>query len=124
MYVFRVETSQVLGVIYVLAEGWESINFIRRSSMTFGVDDVPCVIRISVMASRRTSVIALLLVSRPGLAMRVVALVCILMSLLFSRGPTIVGNRWSRVLSPNMTQGNSGQALNLANLRSVWQGLH
>ena len=123
MYVFQVETSQVLGVIYVLAEGWESISFIRRSSMTLGVDHVPCVVRISVMASRRTNMTALILVPRPGLAMRVVALICFLMALLFSRGPAVVGNRWSRVLSPNLTQGISGQALNFTNLGSVWQGL-
>ena len=119
MYVFWVETSQVLGVIYVLAEGWESISFIRRSSMTFGVDDVPCVIRVSVMVSRMTSVTALILVPRPGLATWVVALVCFLMSLLFNSGPAVVGNRWSRVLSPNLTQDISGQALNFMNLRSV-----
>ena len=90
----------------------------------FGVDDVLSVIRISIMTSRRASLIALILVSRPGLATRVVALVCFLMSLLFSRGPAVVGNRWSRVLSPNLTQGISGQVLNFTNLRSVWQGLH
>ena len=88
--------------------------------MTFGVDDVPCVIRIPVMASRRTSMTALILVPRPGLATRVVALVCFLMSLLFSRGPAVVGNRWNWVLSPNLTQGISGQALNFTNLGSVW----
>jgi len=88
--------------------------------MSFGVNDVPSVIRVSVMASRRTGMTALILVPRPGLATRVVALVCFLMSLLFSRGPAVVGNRWSRVLSPNLTQGISGQALNFANLRSVW----
>ena len=67
---------------------------------------------------------ALILVPRPGLATRVVALVCFLMALLFSRGPAVVGNRWSRVLPPNLSQGISGQALNFTNLRSVWQGLH
>ena len=67
---------------------------------------------------------ALILVPRPGLAMRVVALVCFLMALLFSRGPAVVGNRWNRVLSPNLTQSISGQALNFTNLGSVWQGLH
>ena len=92
--------------------------------MTFGVNDVPSVIRVSVMVSRMTSVTALILVPRPGLTMRVVALVCFLMSLLLSSGPAIVGNRWSRVLSPNMTQDISGQALNFSNLGSVRQGLH
>ena len=67
---------------------------------------------------------ALVLIPRMGLAMWVVALICFLAVLLFSRGPAIVGNRWSRVLSPNLTQGISGQALNFANLRSVWQGLN
>ena len=61
LHVYWVETSQVLGVIYVLAEGWESISFVCRSSLTFGVDDVPCVVRISVMASRWTSMTALIL---------------------------------------------------------------
>jgi len=88
--------------------------------MTFGVNDVPSVIRVSVMASQRTGMTTLILVPRPGLATRVVALVWFLMSLLFSRGPAIVGNRWRRVLSPNLTQGNSNQALNFPNLRSVW----
>ena len=87
--------------------------------MTFGVDDVPCVVRVSVMASRRASMIALILVPRPGLATWVVALICFLMAFLFSRGPAVVGNRWSRVLSPNLTQGISGQALNFTNLRGV-----
>ena len=88
------------------------------------LDEVPCVIRIMVMTSRRTSMIALILVPRPGLATRVVALICFLVALLSSRGPAIMGNRWSRVLPPNLTQGISGQALNFMNLRSVWQGLH
>ena len=85
----------------------------------FGVDEVPCVVRIMVVASRRTSMIALILVPRPGLATRVVALICFLVALLSSRGPAIMGNRWSRVLSPNLTQGISGQALNFTNLRGV-----
>ena len=89
----------------------------------FGIYDVPCVVRIMVVASRRTSMIALILVPRPSLAAWVVALICFLMALLFSRGPAVVGNRWSRVLSPNLTQGISGQALNFTNLGSVWQGL-
>ena len=88
--------------------------------MTFGVDDVQCVVRIVVVASRRTSMIALILVPRPGLAMWVVALICFLVALLFSRSPAVVGNRWSQVLSPDLTQGISGQALNFTVLRSVW----
>ena len=68
--------------------------------------------------------VALVLIPRPGLATRLVALIRFLVALLFSRGPAVVGNRWSRVLSPNLTQGISGQALNFMNLRSVWQGLH
>ena len=91
--------------------------------MTFGVDEVPCVIRIAAVTSRRTSMIALILIPRPGLTTRLVALICFLVALLFSRGPTVVGNRWGRVLSPNLTQGISGQALNFTNLGSVWQGL-
>ena len=67
---------------------------------------------------------ALILVPRPVLAARVVVLICFLMALLFSRGPAVVGNRWNRVLSPNLTQGISGQALNFTNLGRVWQGLH
>ena len=63
--------------------------------MMFGVDDVSCVVRISVMACRRTSMTALILVPRPGLATQVVALICFLMALLFSRGPAVVGNKWS-----------------------------
>ena len=66
---------------------------------------------------------ALILVSRPGLATRVVALICFLMALLLSRGPAIVRSRWSRILSPDLTQGVFGQALNFANLGSVWQSL-
>ena len=92
--------------------------------MTFGVDDVPCVVRIVVVASRRTNMIALIVVPWPGLAMRVVALICFLVALLFSRSPAVVGNRWSRVLSPNLSQGITSQALNFTNLRSVRQGLH
>ena len=68
--------------------------------------------------------IALILVPRPELATRVVALICFLVALLFSRSPAVVGNRWSRVLSPDLMQGISSQALNFPNLRSVWQGLH
>ena len=67
---------------------------------------------------------ALILKPRPGLATWVVALICFLVSLLFSGSPAIVGNRWSRVLSPDLSQGIPGQALDFANLRSVWQGLH
>ena len=91
--------------------------------MTFGVDDVPCVVGISVMASRGTSMIALILELRSRLAMRVVALICFLMALLLSRGPAVVRSRWSWILSPDLTQGASGQALNFANLGSVWQSL-
>ena len=88
--------------------------------MTFGVDDVPCIVGISVMASRGTSMIALILELRSRLAMRVVALICFLMALLLSRGPAVVRSRWSRILSPDLTQG-YGQALNFAILGSVWQ---
>ena len=124
MHVYWVEISWVLGVIYVLAEDRKSFSFIHRSFGKFGVDDVPCVVGISVMASRGTSMIALILVPRPGLATRVVALICFPVVLLFSRGSAVVGNRWSRVLPPNLSQGISGQALNFTNLRSVRQGLH
>ena len=92
--------------------------------MKFGVDDVPCVVRVSVMASRRTSMIALILEPWLRLATRVVTLIRFLMALLFSRSPAVAGNRWSRVLSSDLSQGIPGQALNFANLRSVWQGLH
>ena len=68
--------------------------------------------------------VALILIPRPGLATWLVALIRFLVALLFSRGPAVVGNRWSRVLSPNLTQGISGQALNFTNLRSVRQDLH
>jgi len=68
--------------------------------------------------------VALVLIPKPGLATRLVALIRFLVALLFSRGPAVVGNRWSRVLSPFLSQGISGQALNSTNLRSVWQGLH
>ena len=74
--------------------------------MMFGVDEVPCVIRIMVMTSRRTSMIALILVPRPGLATRVVALICFLVALLFSRGSVVVGNRWGWVLSQGMDVNN------------------
>src|SRR6185312_7604762 len=68
--------------------------------------------------------VALVLIPRPWLATRLVALIRFLVALLFSRGPAVVGNRWSRVLPPNLSQGISGQALNFTNLRSVRQGLH
>ena len=68
--------------------------------------------------------IALILVPRPGLAMWVVALICFLVALLFSRSPAIVGNRWSRVLSSDLSQGIPGQTLNFVYLGSVWQDLH
>ena len=84
--------------------------------MTLGVDDIPCVIGVAVVASRRTGVMALILIPRPGLATRLVALICFLLALLFSRSPAVVGNRWSRVLSSNLIQGVSGQALNFADL--------
>ena len=51
MHVHWVETGRVLGVIYVLVEGRESVSFIRKPSKTFGVDEVMCVIRIAVMTS-------------------------------------------------------------------------
>jgi hypothetical protein len=44
--------------------------------------------------------------------------------LLFSRSSTVVGNKQSRILSSNLTQGVSGQAFNFTVLRSVWEGLH
>ena len=99
-----------------MAEGWESISFINRASMTLGVDDIPCVIGVAVVASRRTGVMALILIPRPGLATRVIVLICFLVVFLSSRSPTVVGNRWSRVLSSNLMQGVSGQALNFADL--------
>ena len=68
--------------------------------------------------------VALVLIPRSGLAMRLVALIRFPVALLFSRSPAVVGNRCSRVLSPDLTQGISGQVLNFPNLRSVWQGLH
>ena len=67
--------------------------------------------------------IALILELRSRLATRVVALICFLMALLLSRGPAVVRRRWSRILSPDLTQGVFGQALNFANLGSVWQSL-
>ena len=67
---------------------------------------------------------ALVLKPRSGLATWVIALICFLVVFLSSRSPTVVGNRWSRILSSNLTQGVSGQALNFANLRSVCHGLH
>ena len=63
---------------------------------------------------------ALVLKPRPGLATRVIALICLLVVLLSSRSPTVVGNRWSRILSSNLMQGVSSQALNFTDLRSVW----
>ena len=71
--------------------------------MTFGIDDVPCVVRIAVVTSRGTSMIALVLASRPGLATWVVALICFLVALLSSRSPAVVRNRWSWVLPPDLT---------------------
>ena len=71
--------------------------------MMFGVDDILCVVRVSIIASRRTSIRALILVPRLRLATRVVALICFLKALLFSRGSTVVRNKWSWVLSPNLT---------------------
>ena len=68
--------------------------------------------------------ITLILVLRPGQATRVVALICILVALLFSRGSAVVGNRRGRVLSPDLTRGIFGEVLNFTNLRSVRQGLH
>jgi len=67
---------------------------------------------------------ALILKPRPGLATWVVALVCFLVVVLSGRSPTVVGNRWSRILFSILMQGISGQALDFMNLRSVWQGLH
>ena len=124
LHVHWVETSRILGIIYVLAEGRETVGFINKSTVTFGVDELPCVIWVAAVTSRRTSMVTFILIPRPGLATRVVALICFLVALLFSRSPAVVGNRWSRVLSPYLTQGISGQALNFTNLRSVWQGLH
>ena len=43
--------------------------------------------------------VALNLIPRPGLATQLIALICYLVALLFSRGPAVVGNRWSRVVS-------------------------
>jgi len=34
-----------------MAEGWESISFINRASMTLGVDKIPCVIVEAIMIS-------------------------------------------------------------------------
>ena len=124
LHVHWVETIWILGVIYVPAEGRETVGFINKSTMTFGVDEVPCVIRIAAVTSQRTSMVTFILIPRPRLAMRVVALICFLVALLFCRGSTVVGNEWSRVLSSHLTQGISSQTLNFANLRSVWQGLH
>ena len=124
LHVHWVETSRVLGVIYVLAEGRETVGFINESTVTFGVDEVPCIIRVAAVTSRRTSMVTFIPIPRPGLATRVVALICFLVALLFSRGSTVVGNKRGWVLSPDLTQGNSGQALNFMNLRSVRQGLH
>ena len=67
--------------------------------------------------------IALILELRSRLGMWVVALICFLMAFLFSRGPTVVRSRCSRILSPDLTQGVFGQALNFVNLGSVWQSL-
>ena len=90
LHVHWVETGRVLSVIYVLAEGWESVSFIRKWSMTFGIDEVPCIFRIAVVTSQRTSMVTFILIPRPGLATRVVALICFLVSLLFSRSPAVV----------------------------------
>jgi len=68
--------------------------------------------------------IALILKLRSRPATRVVALICFLMTLLLSRDPAVVRSRWSWILSPDLTQGVSGQALNFANLGSVWQSLN
>ena len=124
LHVHWVETSQILDVIYVLAEGQETVGFINKSTVTFGVDEVPRVIWVAVVTSRRTRMVTFILIPRPGLVARVVALICFLVALLFSRGSAIVGNGWSRVLSPHLTQGISGQTLNFMNLRSVRQSLH
>jgi len=124
LHVHWVETSRVLSVIYVLAEGQETVGFINKSTVTFGVDEVPCIIRVEAVTSRRTIMVTFILIPRPGLATRVVALICFLVALLFSGGSAIVGNGWSRVLSPHLTYGISGQTLNFTNLRSVRQSLH
>ena len=89
------------------------------SSITFGVDEIPCVILEAFVISWRTGVMALVLKPRPGLATRVIALICFLVVLLSSRGPTVVGGRWSWVLPTNLMQGISGQALNLADFRGI-----
>ena len=51
LHVHWVETSRILDVIYVLAEGRETVGFINKSTVTFGVDEVPCVIRIAAVTS-------------------------------------------------------------------------
>ena len=51
LHVHWAETGRVLGVIYVLTEGRESISFIRGPSMMFGVDEVLCVIRKVIVTS-------------------------------------------------------------------------
>ena len=92
--------------------------------MTLGVDEIPCVIREATVISRRTVMMDLILKPRLGLATWVITLICFLVVLLSSGSPTVVGNRWSLVLSSNLMQVISGQALNFTDLRSGWQDLH
>ena len=88
--------------------------------MTLGIEEIPCVIRDTIVISRRTGMMALVLKPGSELATRVTALICFLVVLLFSRSSTVVGNRWSQILSSNLTQGVSSQTLNFLDLRSVW----
>ena len=119
MHVDWIEASRVLSIVDVLTKAREPISFLCMSAITLSVDEIMCVFLEVVVISRKTSVKAFILKPRPGLAMRVVVSVWLLVLLLFSRSSTVVGNRRSWILSSNLMQGVSGQALNFTVLRGV-----
>jgi hypothetical protein len=51
LHVYWVETGRVFSIVYILAEGWESISFIGMSSMMLGADKITCVIVEAIMIS-------------------------------------------------------------------------
>ena len=114
----------MIGIVYVLTEGWEPVGFICMPSIALSIDEIACILLKTVTIPRGAGVTTLVMESRPGLAMRVVVSVCFLVVLLFSRSLTVVRDGRSWILSSNLTRGVSGQALNFTVLRGVWQGLH
>ena len=87
--------------------------------MTFSVDEIPLVIGVVVVTSRRTGAMAFILIPRLGLATRLIVLICFLVVFLSSGDSTIVVDRWSWVLCSNFMQGISGKALDFTDLRCI-----